>query len=266
MNRSLTEIFGQVFKVRWQPTWDLTVVAVSWLLVVGTLYIATVVVTPDASGGIPYFLLYAVLMAAVFGIGLPLFWMVVIRHRQISDLGLTLRRWRSSVVLQLILSVILFLTGPEFDFPPLSNLIPLLSLVLAIGFFEAVFWRGWVLQRLEESFGLIPGILLASALYSVYHIGYAMPVDEMVFLFFIGIMFAVVFKLTGSILILWPVFQPMGQLITLSEEGLALPLISTLGFIDVIVVMVIFIWLARRYYKKYIEKANLQAEISNQHI
>jgi phosphoglycerol transferase MdoB-like AlkP superfamily enzyme len=120
-----------------------------------------------------------------------------------------------------------------------------------------------VLQRLEESFGLIPGILLASALYSVYHVGYAMPVDEMVFLFFIGLMFAVVFKLTGSILILWPVFQPMGQLITLSEEGLNLPLISTLGFIDAIIVMFIFIWLARRYYKKHIERVNLQTESSS---
>jgi membrane protease YdiL (CAAX protease family) len=190
-------------------------------------------------------------MAAVFGIGLPLFWMVVVRHRPISNLGLTFRRWRTSIVLQLILSVILFLTGPEFDLPPMANLVPLLSLVLAIGFFEAVFWRGWVLQRLEESFGLIPGILLASALYSIYHIGYATPVDEMVFLFFIGIMFAVVFKLTGSILILWPVFQPVGQLITLSKEGLNLPLIATLGFINVIIVMFVFIWLAQKHYEKY---------------
>jgi membrane protease YdiL (CAAX protease family) len=205
-------------------------------------------------------------MAAVFGIGLPLFWMVVIRHRPISDLGLTFRRWRTSIVLQLLLSVILLITGLKFDLPPLANLVPLLSLVQAIGFFEAVFWRGWVLQRLEESFGLILGILLASALYSVYHIGYATPVDEMVFLFFIGIIFAVVFKFTGSVLILWPVFQPMGQLITLSEEGLNLPLISTLGFIDAIVVMFIFIWLARRYYKKHIEKSNLQADSSGQHI
>jgi hypothetical protein len=192
--------------------------------------------------------------------------MVVIRHRQISDLGLTVRRWRTSIILQLILSVILFLTGPQFDLPPLANLVPLLSLVLAIGFFEAVFWRGWVLQRLEESFGLIPGILLASALYSVYHIGYAMPANEMAFLFFIGIMFAVVFKFTGSVFILWPVFQPMGQLITLSEEGLNLPLISTLGFVDAIVVMFIFIWLARRYYKKHLKKVNLQADSSSQRI
>jgi hypothetical protein len=93
-----------------------------------------------------------------------------------------------------------------------------------------------------------------------------MPMNEMIFLFFIGIMFAVVFKLTGSILILWPAFQPMGQLITLSEEGLALPLISTLGFIDAMVVMFIFIWLARRYYKKHIEKPELQEAGSSQQI
>ncbi|MBI2847810.1 MAG: CPBP family intramembrane metalloprotease [Chloroflexi bacterium] len=215
---------------------------------------ATVIVTPEAGGGIPYFLLYAVVMATLFGVGIPLLWMVIIRKRPLSDLGLTFRRWRSSIVLQLVLTGILLLTGPELDWPPLANLVPLVSLVLAIGFFEAVFWRGWVLQRLEEAFGIIPAILLGSALYAAYHIGYGMTMDEMVFLFFIGIMFAVVFRLTGSILILWPLFQPLGQLITLTGEGLTLPLISTLGFIDVLVAMFILIWLVGRYRKRHTRK------------
>ncbi len=257
MKESIKAVIRQIFTFRWKPSLDIVAVFVSYILVVGTLYIATVVVTPEVGGGIPYFLLYAVLMAALFGIGVPVFWMVVVRRRPISDLGLTTRRWRISIVIQVVLSVILFITGPEFDLPPLANLVPLLSLVLAIGFFEAVFWRGWVLNRLEESFGLLPGILLASVLYAAYHIGYAMTVDEMVFLFFIGIMFAVVFRLTGSILILWPVFQPMGQLITLSGEGLSLPLISSLGFIDAIVVMFVIIWLAKRFYRKHMEKSTI---------
>ena len=255
MKKSIASIVRQIFTFRWQLSWDLAVVAVSWLLVAGTLYTATVIVTPEAGGGIPYFLLYAVLMAAIFGIGIPLLWMVLIRKRPLSSLGLTWRRWRASILLQLALAIILYLTGPNLQFNSFAELVPLLALVLTIGFFEAVFWRGWVLSRLEESFGVIPAILVGSFLYSVYHIGYAMPVDEMVFLFFIGIMFAVVFRLTGSVLILWPVFQPMGQLITLSSEGLSLPLISTLGFVDAIVVMFVFIWLARRFYRKRMEKA-----------
>lgn len=70
--------------------------------------------------------------------------------------------------------------------PQFETFIPLLALSLCISFFEAVFWRGWVLLRLEEAFGLVPAILLGSLLYAAYHIGYAMPMSEMVFLFFIG--------------------------------------------------------------------------------
>jgi hypothetical protein len=127
---------------------------------------------------------------------------------------------------------------------------------LAIGFFEAIFWRGWILLRLEDAFGVIPAILLGSLLYAAYHIGYAMPLDEMVFLFFIGVMFAVVFRLTKNVFILWPVFQPMGQLVTLINDKLTLPFISTLGFVDVLVAMLILVWLAGRYYRKQHQTEN----------
>jgi membrane protease YdiL (CAAX protease family) len=126
----------------------------------------------------------------------------------------------------------------------------LVALALAIGFFEALFWRGWVLLRLEEAFGVIPAVLLGSFLYAAYHIGYAMPIDEMVFLFLIGIMFAIAFRLTKNVFILWPVFQPMGQLVTLIRDELTLPLISTLGFVEVLVAMLVLVWLAGRYYRK----------------
>ena len=71
----------------------------------------------------------------------------------------------------------------------------------------------------------------------------------MVFLFFIGIMFAVVFLVTKSVLILWPVFQPMGQLVTLIEDRLTLPFLATVGFGEVLIVMVVA-YLAGRYQRK----------------
>jgi len=129
--------------------------------------------------------------------------------------------------------------------------VPLLALSLAIGFFEAVFWRGWVLLRLEESFGMIPAILLSSLLYTFYHIGYGMGMSEMAFLFFIGIMYAVTFCLTKNIFILWPIFQPMGQLVTLIKDGLQLPLIAGLGFIEALIAMLALVWFGYRYAKKH---------------
>lgn len=79
----------------------------------------------------------------------------------------------------------------------------------------------------------------------------------MIFLFFIGIMFAVVFRLTKSVFILWPVFQPMGQLVTLIKDKLQLPHLAALGFFEVLIVMIVLVWLAERYLKKHCKQENV---------
>jgi membrane protease YdiL (CAAX protease family) len=241
----------QVFSVHWKPSKDLAIVALSWLLVVGSLYTATVIIGSKVWGGMAYFTLYAVLGATLFGVGLPLYWIVVVRRRPLTDLGLTTRWLGMSLILQLIFAALQYVgTLAKAQLPPFEEFLPLIALALAIGFFEAIFWRGWVLLRLEESFGTIPAILGGSVLYSLYHIGYGMPASELVFLFFIGLMFAIVFRLTKNIFILWPIFQPMGQLVTLVKDGLELPLLASLGFFEVLIVMLVLVWLAARYQKK----------------
>jgi len=249
---TMTTTVQNVFSIRWKPGKDLLVVALSWVLVVGALHTATVVVGSDVWGGMAYFVLYAVVGAMLFGVGLPLYWMVIVRKRPLSDLGFTTRWLGVSLVLQLVFAAFQFMgTLAKAQLPPFEEFLPLLALALCIGFFEAVFWRGWVLLRLEESFGTIPAILLGSALYATYHIGYGMPSDEMIFLFFIGIMFALVFRLTKNIFILYPVFQPMGQLVTLIKDGLRLPVLASVGFIEVLIVMIILVGFAGRYWKKH---------------
>jgi uncharacterized protein len=242
----------EILSVRWQPNKDLIAVGVSYVLVVGSLYTATAIVGPEAWGGFAYFLLYGLLAATLFGLGIPLYWTTVIRRRPISDLGLTTRRLGLSLVLQVVFSALLYtVTLARVQWPPIDQVLPLVALALAIGFFEAVFWRGWVLLRLEESFGLIPAILVGSVLYAFYHVGYAMPLSEITFLFFIGVLYAVTFRLTKNILVVWPLFQPMGQLVTLIRDGLPLPLLAALGFAEVLIVMLVLVGLAARYYRKH---------------
>jgi hypothetical protein len=178
--------------------------------------------------------------------------MTVVRRRSIADLGITTHWLGRSLVLQLVFAGFLYInTLAKVQLPPIEQLVPLVALALAIGFFEAVFWRGWVLLRLEEAFGIIPAILLGSVLYAAYHIGYGMPASEMITLFFVGVMFAVVFRLTKNVFILWPIFQPMGQLVTLINDGLTLPLAAALGFVEVLILMFVFVWLAARRQRKH---------------
>lgn len=239
----------QILKFKWNPNIDLVIVALSWVLVVGSLSIATYIITPERGG--LYFVFYGVIGALIFGVALPLFWMVIIRKRPISELGITAKWWIPSIILQVIFATIqYFQTLHKVNLPDFKEYAPLIILALSIGFFEAFFWRGWVLLRLEKAFGIIPAIIAGSLLYSAYHIGYGMDFSEMRFLFFIGIMFAIVFRLTKNILILWPFFQPMGQLVTLIRDKLELPLISMVGFGEILIAMFIIIWLANKYYKK----------------
>ena len=72
-----------------------------------------------------------------------------------------------------------------------------------------------MLLRLAESLCIVPAIVLGSRLYAAYHISHGMDSSEMVILFFIGLMFALVLLISRSVLILWVVFQPMGQLVML---------------------------------------------------
>lgn len=248
----LIENTKRIFTIHWKPGRDLIAVLASWVLVVGALYTATVVVGSEAWGGIGYFLLYAVLGAGIFGVGFPLYWTVVIRKRPLSDLGISTRWLWLSLILQVVFAALQYAgTLAKSGIPDFERFIPLLTLSLTIGFFEAVFWRGWVLLRLEEAFGVIPAILLGSLLYAAYHIGYAMPLSEMTFLFFIGVMYAAAFRLTKNIFILWPLFQPMGQMVTLIKDGLELPLLASLGFVEVLIAMLVLVWLAGRYARKH---------------
>lgn len=258
MGNNLLGFIKGLFVLRWKPGKDLVVVGVSWVLVVASLYTATVIVGAETGGGIPYFLLYAVVTATLFGIGLPVYWMVFRQKRPIRDLGITSKKLLLSLIFQVVLAGIILPGGfKDLTLPPFEQLAPLICLALAIGFFEAIFWRGWVLMRLEEAFGFIPAALLGSVLYAAYHIGYDMPLNEMVFLFFIGLMYVITFRLTGSIFILWPIFQPGGQLITLVKDGLSLPLLASVGFLEVFIVMVVLIWLSTRYLRKHNQKTGV---------
>lgn len=105
-------------------------------------------------------------------------------------------------------------------------------------------------MRIERSFGVIPGILLGSALYALYHVGYGMPWSEIYFLFFIGLMFAIIFRITSNIFILWPVFQSLGQVTTLVRDKLELPFMAVIGFAEVLAAMIMVVVIAFRLYNK----------------
>jgi hypothetical protein len=129
--------------------------------------------------------------------------------------------------------------------------VPLLVMSLVVGLFEAVFFRGFIQGRFEASLGVIPAVGGAALLYSLYHVGYGMGASELWFLFGLGLVYAVIYRLTTNVLILWPLLTPLGAFFNNLEAGnIQLPWESILGFADVAIVMAVTIWLAHRHVSK----------------
>ena len=108
---------------------------------------------------------------------------------------------------------------------------------------------GWLA---DNWLGQQKAVWYGSILIALGHLSIALSAVMGNNLFFIGLMFAVVFLITRNILILWPFFQPMGQLITLVKEQLSLPMVAALGFVEVLAVMLALVWLATWYYKRHV--------------
>jgi hypothetical protein len=140
--------------------------------------------------------------------------------------------------------------------------VPLLSMSLTVGVFESIFFRGFVQGRLEASFGTVPAVAGAAALYALYHVGYGMGAEEIAFLFGLGIVYAVAYRISGNVLVLWPLLIPMGSFFAQLESGELtgqLPWAAIAGFADVIGLMAAVIWFAHRRERRSVHQLELGA-------
>jgi len=227
---------------------DLAVVAALYLAVVGLWRVAFVVFTADRWLGL--FLSFGGGM--LLGVGLPVAYTVWLRQRPLRTLGIGGHRLQPTLALGLLFAAVqavIMLWG--YQLPAPMDWAPLLVLSLAVGLFEAVFFRGFVQGRLEASFGTGPAVVGAAALYALYHIGYGMGIGELGFLFALGVVYAVAYRLTENVLVLWPLLTPMGAWFNNMEAGdIQLPWASILGFVDVLGLMALVIWLAYKHQRR----------------
>ena len=227
---------------------DLVVVSGLYLVVVAGLWFAFRVFTTDQVLGL--FLCFATgLLVGVVG---PVVYQVWVRGRDLRSLGIGGHEWRATLWMGLALAGVQFaVTLWGYRLPAAEEWVPLLGMSLVVGLFEAVFFRGFVQGRLEASFGPVAGVAGAAVLYAGYHVGYGMGVSEMWFLLGLGVLYAVVYRLTTNILIVWPLLTPIGAFFNNVDAGdIDLPWASLAGFADVAAVMAASLWLARRHIRR----------------
>jgi uncharacterized protein len=243
--------------VRRRDRQDLVVVAALYAAVVGLMRLAFVGFTTDNTLGL--FLSFAA--ALVLGAAGPVVYWSWVRRRPLAELGLQVGDLRRTGALALLFATVQFaLTLWAYDLPAPVDWVPLLVMALVVGVFESIFFRGFVQNRLEEQFGSVMGIGGAAALYGLYHVGYGMGLEEMVFLTGLGVVYAVAFALSRSVLVLWPLLTPLGSFFAQLEAGdIELPWASIMGFADVLAGIVTAIWLAHRHEAKL---QNAMAEVT----
>lgn len=223
---------------------DLVVIVGLYLAAVGLFSLAFRVFTQANTAGL--FLAFA--GGLILGVVGPIVYTVWIRGRTLATLGLTRANLGRALVLGAILAGVQFsITLWGHRLPRPVDWVPLVALALTVGFFEAVFFRGFVQSRLHESFGPVAGVGGAAVLYALYHVGYGMGAVEMLFLFGLGVVYSVAFATVRNALVLWPLPVPLGSFYSnLSGGGIQMPWESILGFVDVLALMIASIWLAAR--------------------
>jgi membrane protease YdiL (CAAX protease family) len=223
---------------------DLWVIAGVYLVVVGLFTLAFRVFGTDRTLGL--FLCFAT--GLIIGVVVPVVYTVWGRGRSLRSLGLGLHELPRTIALGLVFASVQFsLTLWGYDLPPPEDWVPLLVMALVVGMFESIFFRGFVQGRLSAAWGPAAGVGGAAVLYGLYHVGYPMLPDDIVFLFGLGVVYAIAYGLSSNLLVLWPLLTPLGSFYSNLDSGaFELPWASILGFADVAAVMVTVIVFAHR--------------------
>ena len=208
----------EAFQFRWQPTRDTWAAVGAGML--AFLFSATLLLVDPASTTAK--LVHNGLIYVVCGTVLPWGYVLLVERSTPAALGWTRERRVASLVLSLVMAGLftpmLFMEG-DLGAVGWGN-VAKASFVLtgAGGLFELFLYYGFIYLRLEKAFGVIPAILLTSALYVLWHTGTQLPMEPDLIagiwkLFWVGVMSLSLFSLTRNLLIIWPFFHATGVML-----------------------------------------------------
>ncbi|ODS39258.1 MAG: hypothetical protein A7316_05985 [Candidatus Altiarchaeales archaeon WOR_SM1_86-2] len=82
---------------------------------------------------------------------------------------------------------------------PLALFVPMLTIFIFTGFSEELAFRGMILTNAEKTIGRYRGLIFASVLFAIMHIGWKSPAD-ILFVFVVGLFYGFVFLKTRCLL------------------------------------------------------------------
>lgn len=152
-----------------------------------------------------FFLFYHLCYGIILSLAVPIYYAKTKEQLIYSSFGIKKVKQKDFAI---VLALIIFSIGGQLINLDLKTIrFDLFSLSIApllmTTFFEEFLFRGFMQTRFEKAFGLIPAIVLSGFVFSIYHLGYPgfRSANEIVLLFFVGIMFAIAFKVSDNNLI-----------------------------------------------------------------
>ena len=238
MKKFLSKLF------KWQPSGETLVAAIAGFFVIGlSAWMLPVRHVPWMS-----MLIRDIYQIFLAGILFPLLYILISGNR-FAEFGFTLKRWYLYLPINLVLGALLlfmFLSEslPPVDFHLTAQVVWKAAFVIVAVFFELIFFYGFLRTLFEKAFGIVPGIILAALFYSFHHIGFQPEYGKLIF---VGLLYALVYRLGNSALLLYPFFLGVGGTYDVLIQSQAVapipyPAIRTVYLFVLILAAVLWTW------------------------
>jgi hypothetical protein len=175
-------------------------------------------------------------MITIVGLGviLPVLW-VKVNGLSFNEFGLPGENWLWAIFANMILALSLtmifyFEAKKKGQRPTFSGKYGTIFYLVVGVLFETLFFYSFLRQLFEQTFGVIPALLLTSVFYSLHHIGLeeqmkgTTPAQELRKLFFVGLLYSTTFRIFNSALAIFPFFIGVGVISDLIVEKQSQPL------------------------------------------
>jgi hypothetical protein len=122
------------------------------------------------------------------------------------------KRWYIVLPVNLVLGILLFwMFTSENPLPPdlrlSASILWQIAYIMLTGIFEVVFFYSFQRTLFERAFGIVPGIVLTAMFYAFHHIGFQPEFGKLIF---VGLLYATVFRVGKSALVIYPFFWGVG--------------------------------------------------------
>jgi membrane protease YdiL (CAAX protease family) len=208
----------EAFRFRWQPARETWVSLATGVL--AFFFSASLLCFPSGSAAsrlIHYGLIYVVCGAVI-----PWGYVLIVERGTPAAMGWKREhRWVSlilSAVMAALFIPMLFMEGNLGAAGWDGVAKAAFTLAGAGGLFELFLYYGFIHLRLEKAFGILPAILVTSAVYVLWHTGTQFPLESDIpaavwKLFWVGVMSQSIFSLTRNLLVIWPLFLTVGVMV-----------------------------------------------------